>query len=375
MEYTFRKWRTLRRKFSVAITIPLFAMGAFSAYYLYGKYDQFLDEVNYKNDLIKMITLSTLELELNRETQSMRSFYLGVQNFDHLRLQKEFTDKAIKNFKKVFSRDKSALQGVEANVMGALSVARDQVLSGQSRWPETQKKMNEVNLWMHSFTPAYKNLDRVHPFKFQLDKLQEGVVSTRELKNNLAFVVVRDMPLNSIQFSNLISSYERAQYLHKQAADFLMSASDRMKFLYNQQMIMWGKITADYEKTLETVEDGRYSIRLPNLLKRFERLEKSQMAPVQLKRDMVLKYAEDHVAKTRGDFLYSFFLVAGAFFLVLRFSISGYRKGLFYLATSFNGHEIKMISDGIKEGKVTPMYPLISRTDEYLDKAEKQHIA
>ena len=29
-----------------------------------------------------MITLRTLELELNRETQSMRSFYLGVQNFD-----------------------------------------------------------------------------------------------------------------------------------------------------------------------------------------------------------------------------------------------------------------------------------------------------
>ena len=86
------------------------------------------------------------------------------------------------------------------------------------------------------------------------------------------------MPLNSIQFSNLISSYERAQYLHQQAADFLMNASDRMKFLYNQQMIMWGKITADYEKTLETVEDGRYSIRLPNLLERFERLEKSQMA-------------------------------------------------------------------------------------------------
>ena len=99
MEYTFRKWRTLRRKFSVAITIPLFAMGDFSAYYLYGKYDQFLKEVNYKNDLIKMITLRTLELELSRETQSMRSYYLGVQNFDHLRLQKEFTDKAIKNFK------------------------------------------------------------------------------------------------------------------------------------------------------------------------------------------------------------------------------------------------------------------------------------
>ena len=59
----------------------------------------------------------------------------------------------------------------------------------------------------------------------------------------------------------------------------------------------------------------------------------------------------------------------------MRLSISGYRKGLFYLATSFNGREIKVISDGIKEGKVTPMYPLISRTDDNLDKAEKQHIA
>ena len=40
-----------------------------------------------------------------------------------------------------------------------------------------------------------------------------------------------------------------------------MNASDRMKFLYNQQMIMWGKLRPTM-KTLETVEDGGYSIRL-----------------------------------------------------------------------------------------------------------------
>ena len=167
--------------------------------------------------------MSTLKLEIAREMQSMRSFYLGVQNFDHLRLQKEFTDNAIKEFQKTISSQKDLGQRFEAKVLAPLSVARDQVLSGQSRWPETQKKMQEVRGWLSGLNPSY-NDSASFPYGFQLDKLQEGVVSARELKNNLSFVVVRDMPLNSIQFSDLISSMKgRSIYISKLQNFYLLA--------------------------------------------------------------------------------------------------------------------------------------------------------
>ena len=371
MEYTYRKWGHLKRKFSLAITIPIITLAVFSCFYLFGQYTNFLTHVNYKKDMAKMVVLNSLRLEIERETQSMRSFYLGVQNFDHLRLQKEFTQGAIKKFRDQFSAYPKTIQRLEANVIGPMSIARDQVLSGQSRWPETQKKMVEISKWLSNFTPDYVDARKVLPFQFQLDKLQEGVISTRALKNNLSFVIVRDMPLNSIQFSTLISSYERSQYLHKQVANFLLNGTDRMKFLYNQQIIMWGKITADYQKTLETIEQGRYGIRLSDLIKRFERLEKSQMAPVQLKRDSILAFAQNELEKSRSGFLLSFLCVMAIFFVSTRLTISAYRKGLFYLATSFSGHEIKVISAGMKEGKLTPMYPLHPVEPEYLEHINK----
>ncbi len=371
MEYTFKKWRTLKRKFSLSILIPIFSLGLFSAYYVANQYSQFLDEVMYKNDLKKMIALSSLKLEVSRETQSMRSFYIGVQTFDHLRLQKEFTDKAIKEFRKEYANDPRSIQGLESNVLSFLSIARDQVLSGQSRWPETQKKMDNVNNWLKIFDPKYSNFERVFPNKFQLDKLQEGVISARELKNNLSFVIVRDMPLNSIQFSTLISSYERSQYLHQQVADFLTSGSDRMNFLYNQQIIMWGKITADYEKTLETIEQGRYQIRLPELIKRFERLEKSQLAPVQLKTESIMSAASKSLERARTSFLFSFLCVCALVAICARISWSMYRKGLFYLASSFSGHEIKIITEKLHKDKIIPMQSLSSKEDEYLEHNHK----
>jgi len=371
MEYTFKKWRTLRRKLGLAMIVPTLTLVLFSTYFVAGRYNNFLDEVSHKNDLKKMIALSSLKLELSRETQSMRSFYLGVQNFDHLRLQKEFTQKAIGQFRQVFADSPAAIQGLEVNVLSHLGIARDQVLSGQSRWPETQKQMSEVTNWLASFSPTYSNLERVYPHTFQLEKLQEGVISARELKNNLSFVIVRDMPLNSVQFSTLISSYERAQYLHKQVASFLMSGADRMKFLYNQQIIMWGKITADYEKTLESIEQGRYSIRLPNLIKRFERLEKSQMAPVELKRESISMNAQKALEAARATFLYSFLIVAAIVVVCGRLTWSFYRKGLFYLASSFSGHEIKIITEKIHKNNISSVHHLSSKEDEYLEHNHK----
>jgi hypothetical protein len=366
MEYTFKKWRTLRNKFSLAMIIPIFSLCLFSAYYVAGQYNDFLKEVTHKSDLEKMVTLNSLKLEVERETQSMRSFYLGVQNFDHLRLQKEFTEKAIDKFKKEFANYPKATQGLTSKVLSNLSIARDQVLSGQSRWPETQKIMDDASSWLSSFTPAYSNIDRVYPHKFQLDKLQEGVTSARDLKNNLSFVIVRDMPLNSIQFSKLISSFERAQYLHKQVAEFLLSGVDRMKFLYNQQIIMWGKITADYEKTLETIEQGRYGIRLPNLIKRFERLEKSQMAPVALKKDSIIVGAQKSLEKARASFLFSFLWVSALVVICIRLTWSSYRKGLFYLASSFSGHDIKIITEKMHKNKIVPIEKISSKEEDYL---------
>ena len=367
MEYTFKKWRTLKRKFGLAIVVPTLTLVLFSIYFVAGKYNTFLQEVAHKNDLRKMIALSTLKLELMRETQSMRSFYLGIQNFDHLRLQKEFTENAIKQFRAEFLDSPLAIKGLEVNVLSHLSIARDQVLSGQSRWPETEKQMQEVSEWVSSFSPNYYNHERVYPFTFQLEKLQEGVTSARELKNNLSFVIVRDMPLNSIQFSNLISSYESAQYLHKQVASFLMNSGDRMKFLYNQQIIMWGKITADYEKTLESIEQGRYSIRLPELINRFERLEKSQMAPVELKRDSIYLESQMALEAARSTFLFSFLWVCAVIVLCCRFTWSFYRKGLFYLVSSFSGHEIKIITEKIHKDNISPFHQYPSKDDEYLE--------
>ena len=374
MEYTFKKWRRLKSKFKLAVLIPVFSLVAFSGYYVFSQYNDFLKEVAHKNDLKKMLSMSTLKLEIAREMQSMRSFYLGVQNFDHLRLQKEFTDNAIKEFQKSISNQKDLAQRFEARVLAPLSVARDQVLSGQSRWPETQKKMEEVRGWLSGLNPNYNDSARVFPYGFQLDKLQEGVVSARELKNNLSFVIVRDMPLNSIQFSNLISSYERAQYLHQQIAEFLLTGTDRMKFLYNQQMIMWGKINADYEKTVETIEQGRYGIRLPELIKRFERLEKSQMAPVQLKKESIQKSVMKSLSQKRTEFLYGFLAVSGLVLISLRLAWSSYRKGLFYIATSFSGHEIKIITEKVHEDKILPLQQLSPSDEEYLEHVNK-HIA
>ena len=374
MEYTFRKWRTLRQKFSIALLIPTIALSIFSVYYIAGTYQDFLREVHFKNDLNKMMTLSGLKFEIDREAQAMRSFYLGVRNFDHLRLQKDFTEKAIKDFRKEFAGETAIIQGLETNVVAALSAARDKVLSGQSRWPETEKEMETIRLWMISFSPNYSNFEKIYPYMFQLEKLQEGVISARELNNHLSFVIVRDMPLNSIQFSQLISSYERAQYLHRQSANFLMSGTDRMKFLYNQQMMMWGKIKADYDKTLETIEQGRYGIRLPELIKEFERLEKSQLAPVQLKKETIFSQVEQTLSAARSKFLFSFIWVSLVVAFCMRMTLVTYRKGLFYLATSFNGHDIKIINEEVGAGNITPLYPLHSREEEYIDRVHK-HIA
>ena len=371
MEYTFKKWRSLKGKFRVAVAIPVASLLIFSIYFVSLQYSSFLNEVAYKNDIKKMIALSSLRLELQRETQSMRSFYLGVQNFDHLRLQKEFTDMAVESFKNTFKGNPSILIGLEGKVTSPLKAVRDQVISGQSRWPETQKRMQEVSAWPSIFNPKYADISRIYPNEFQLDKLQEGVVSARELKNNLSFVIVRDMPLNSIQFSNLISSYERAQYLHRQVAEFLMSGADRMKFLYNQQVVMWGKISGDYEKTIETIEQGRYSIRLPSLIKRFERLEKSQMAPVELKREFIVKGAQQSLEKARTEFLFSLLWVGAFFALAARLSFSAYRRGLFYLATSFSGHEIKIITEKLHKDRIVPLHRINGNDEDYLDQSNK----
>ena len=58
----------------------------------------------------------------------------------------------------------------------------------------------------------------------------------------------------------------------------------------------------------------------------------------------------------------------------MRMTLVTYRKGLFYLATSFNGHDIKIINEEVGAGNITPLYPLHSREEEYIDRVHK-HIA
>ena len=150
-----------------------------------------------------------------------------------------------------------------------------------------------------------------------------------------------------------------------------MSGADRMKFLYNQQVVMWGKISGDYEKTIETIEQGRYSIRLPSLIKRFERLEKSQMAPVELKREFIMKAAQKSLESARTEFLFSLLWVGAFFALAARLSFSAYRRGLFYLATSFSGHEIKIITEKLHKDRIVPLHRINGNDEDYLDQSNK----
>ena len=95
------------------------------------------------------------------------------------------------------------------------------------------------------------------------------------------------------------------------------------------------------------------------------------MAPVQLKKQSIQKSVEVSLSQKRTEFLYSFLAVSALVLISLRLAWSAYRKSLFYLATSFSGHEIKIITEKVHEDKILPLQQLSPSDEEYLEHVNK----
>ena len=358
------------------MVLPIVVLSLFSSFYLYQQYQVFLEAVEQKKMVQQLLSVSNVQLELNRESQDMRSFFLGLRTFDQMQKQKDRTDQSIEDLKKRNVDNINLLEVLNANLEIPLSSLRDRVLSGQVSWPDASLTIGEIEKGFENLIEVKTNGLSTYFQKenFELNRLQEALISSRELKNDLSFVIIRDMPLNSIQFGKLISSYERSVYFKDQARPFLINGNETMKFSYHQQEIIWSKIEKDYQKAIGTVDQGRYNINLSTLNRQFERLENAQFAPIQKKRHLVLEQAMSNLGKYRTYFMMSFMFVVGFVILTAKMSMVYNRRMLFYLVSGFTNHEINFASKDDENSVVSPLIfpPLGEPVYHQSDREEKK---
>ena len=218
MEFTFRKWRNLKNKTTLSIIFPLGCLFALSVLIFGVKYQEMLSTTkSHKSFLMQIAKNDALEA-ISKEKAAMRQYYLGLITVSKFELVKSATQKSLEGFTAMVLQGSGKENILDKNVSIPLSNLRSDVLSGQKRWPEVKDRMEKLSEQINQIANSIKSQSLL-PSQFNwllnFEILLRSYTSSETLKNDMSYTVLRDMPLNSEQFSNLVRSLERADFLEK----------------------------------------------------------------------------------------------------------------------------------------------------------------
>lgn len=310
-------------------------------------------------------------MSISKEKAAMRQYYLGlitVSKFEEIKIE---TQKALEVFSSSALRKLGEENILDKKVSIPLSNLRSDVLSGQKRWPEVKDKMEKLGAELEDISKI-NNYQSLEPSQFNwlgnFETLLNTLTSSETLKNDMSYIVLRDMPLNSEQFSNLVRSLERADfYREKLTANFNVN-TDSFNFFLGQQPGLWKKILSHHDIIRNSVEQGRYGVDINKMTASFDKYQLSIKGGIQAYRKFIKDESRGLLEKSRRSLLWISALLAVFFLVSMRLSISLSRRALYYLATEMTGHDIKVIS---KTGARRPWSKKVILLSDYQDKLQK----
>jgi hypothetical protein len=284
---------------------------------------------------------------ISKEKAAMRQYYLGlitVSKFEKIKLE---TQKSLEAFSSTALKGLGEENILDKKVTVPLSNLRSDVLSGQKRWPEVKDRMERLADRLDEVSKI-SSQEGLQPSQYNwmrnFETLLRSYTSSETLKNDMSYIVLRDMPLNSEQFSSLVRSLERADFFREKLSSKFEVNTDSFEFFLGQQSGLWKKILGHYDGIRNSVDQGRYSVNINKMTASFDKYQLSIKGGIQAYRQFIKKQSQNMLEKSRRKLLWNGVILAIFFLVSVRLSVSFSRRALYYLATEMTGHDIKIIS-------------------------------
>ena len=347
MEFTFRKWRNLKQKTTLSIIFPLVCFFTLSVIVLGSRYKDMLSMTKSHKSFLMQVAKNDALTAIATEKAAMRQYYLGlitVSKFEEVKIE---TQKALEGFSSSALRVIGEENILDKRVSVPLSNLRSDVLSGQKRWPEVKDRMEKLSVTIEELSNKY-NSQNLLPAQYNwiqnFEALLRSYTSSETLKNDMSYIVLRDMPLNSEQFSNLVRSLERADFFREKLSSKFNVNTNSFNFFLGQQVGLWKKLLGHHNVIRNSVEQGRYGVDINKMTASFDKYQLSIKGGIQAYRRFIKKQSRAMLEKSRRMLLWNGAILAIFFLLSARLSVTFSRRALYYLATEMTGHDIKIIS-------------------------------
>ena len=313
------------------LALPMVLCFVMAFGHLSGKYTGYLDKVQTQKDVKEEILVLNTLFRLKQEALSVRLFFLGLVKFEQTQEQKKLTDSALRKLYKQKTDDE------EGSVWSQLTKLRDEILSGQIKW-------NQANSVFQKIITTIK--ERRNPSLYLQNnfylyqRFQEAFLSTQEVQSNFSYVLLRDMPLNGEEFSNLTSAFEKFEVLNEFNSPVYETLGGRWISSRNQQHEIWKKIKTSYLKILKNSSQGNFNLELNSLQLQFERMKNSLMAPIEYQEEAILSETKNMIKDSQSEILWQLMGFSLAIILIGLGCYQQWRRSLFYLLSDFVGHKI-----------------------------------
>ncbi len=287
------------------------------------------------------------ETSLSTEAQAMRKYYLGLITVTQFEEVKSHTQKSLVAFSDLSLKNQGKENILDREIMVPLSNLRSDVLSGQKRWPEVKEKMNQLNLRLSEIAlknSPYPILSSQAAWLKNYELLQKTYSSAGTFRNDISYTVLRDMPLNSDQFSSLVRSLERADFFREKIKTNFTFTEGSFGFFIGQQSGLWKRVLNHYNQVRGNVGQGRYGVSINKMIATFDKYQLAIAGGIQAYKKYALGESEKILSGSRRTLIWNCVFLSLFILVSTRLSISLTRRALFYLATEMTGHDIKIIS-------------------------------
>jgi hypothetical protein len=309
---------------------------------------------------------------ISTEMAAMRQYYLGLITVEKFEKVKAKTQDALETFSSMALKGLGQENTLDKKVSVPLSNLRSDVLSGQKRWPEVKDKMEKLMESLIEISFKHSN-HRLLPSQYNwisnYETLLRAFSSSEKLKNDMSYIVLRDMPLNSEQFSNLVRSLERADFFREKLSLNFKVNTESFNFFLGQQVGLWKKILGHYDVIRTSVDQGRYGANINKMTASFDKYQLSIKGGMEAYKKHIIGNSLELLEASRRSLLWNSAFLVFFFLVSARLSVTFSRRALYYLATEMTGHDIKII---LSSGARRPWSKKVILLSDYQSHSQKE---